>query len=67
MVTANRSIHRRNRWGGGLGQPMGIPPELGEGTATVRVTFQRPSEEVVRGERALREFQPCLWWIVLMI
>jgi hypothetical protein len=56
LISANHPI-RRNRWGNGngFGQPMGIPPELGDGGPTVRVVVHRPVEHVVpRQESNLR-------------
>lgn len=55
LITANNPI-RRNRWGNGTGRPMGIPPELGDGTPTVRVVVHRPVEHILpRTEGSLRE------------
>jgi len=45
LITANNPI-RRNRWGHGTGRPMGIPPELGDGTPTRRVVVHRPEEHI---------------------
>jgi len=45
LITANNPI-RRNRWGNGTGRPMGIPPELGDGTPTRRVVVYRPVEHI---------------------
>jgi len=45
LITANNPI-RRNRWGNGTGRPMGIPPELGDGTPTRRVVVHRPVERI---------------------
>ena len=45
LITANNPI-RRNRWGNGTGRPMGIPPELGDGTPTRRVVVHQPVEHI---------------------
>jgi hypothetical protein len=64
LITANNPI-RRNRWGNGTGRPMGIPPELGDGTPTRRVVVHRPVEHLVqREEGPAREFRP---WSMGMI
>ena len=49
LISANNPIRRNSRWGNGngFGQPMGIPPELGDGGPTVRVVVHRPVEHVV--------------------
>lgn len=54
LITAVNPIRRSrgSMFGRGLGQPMGIPPELDDGAPTVRVQVQRPvprTESVERG------------------
>lgn len=62
LITANNPI-RRNRWGNGTGRPMGIPPELGDGTPTRRVVVHRPVEHIApRPEVSTREYPFRLLW-----
>ena len=64
LITANNPI-RRGRWGNGAGRPMGIPPELGDGTPTARIVVHRPVEHLVPStEGAVRESWLC--YLVLM-
>jgi len=49
LITANNPI-RRNRWGNGTGRPMGIPPELGDGTPTRRVVVHQPVEHIAESD-----------------
>jgi hypothetical protein len=66
LITANNPI-RRNRWGNGTGRPMGIPPELGDGTPTRRVVVHRPVEHIAENHANVTRESPFLFGIILMI
>jgi hypothetical protein len=57
LITANNPI-RRNRYGNGAGRPMGIPPELGDGTPARRVVVHRPVEHIAENHANVTRKSP---------
>jgi hypothetical protein len=57
LITANNPI-RRNRYGNGAGRPMGIPPELGDGTPARRVLVHRPVEHIAENHANVTRKSP---------
>lgn len=57
LITANNPVQRPrgSMWGRGLGQPMGIPPELDDGAPTIRVQVTRPITRLEGSQRTTRE------------